>query len=512
MAKREISDVIQAIAWMRETYDVKYFHFLNTNINGFYKYAEVFADELIASNMDIYWSDCANLWAADIKLYEKLARSGCIRLTYGVECPSDRMLKYIRKGINVEKAHQRLKESHDVGIWNHLLLITGLPRETPEDTVAFVDFLERSKDYANGYSVSSFYLIETSLFGAFPEEFQINMHNNASGLLEDQGFDEVGGLGWAEKKKQIVESTQIITDAIQRIKVEPKYWSGAIDLELLFWLYHRLGHDRKADIVKAYEEAFIGVPAHPKAYENHIKKVIANPPDSIGKIINGTDWQPQISALEIKHETMTVPFVSGSEKIELDLRCLEYGAPPTLAAGKNLGISARGTPGFSATLTEIVDEGSPFCNALGKVGWMVTERNRSYDINGVGFRIENEDSKLDLMVTNLREGERAAVKKNGLGFSYKVPQDCEDATKDPTIMRFIMRMGAFVLDQIIKNSGSEERVAPPTEAELFELAGEMIQTLESHYHEDIHLEPDNEFLQKLGARHGPHFSKVVDAR
>ena len=79
-------------------------------------------------------------------------------------------------------------------------------------------------------------------------------------------------------------------------------------------------------------------------------------------------------------------------------------------------------------------------------------------------------------------------------------------------MRFIMRMGAFVLDQIIKNSGSEERVAPPTEAELFELAGEMIQTLESHYHDDIQLEPDNEFLQKLGARHGPHFSKVVDAR
>jgi len=511
MAKREISDVIQAMAWMRETYDVQYFHFLNTNINGFYKYAEVFADELTAAKLDVYWSDCANLWAADMHLFEKLALSGCIRLTYGVECPSDRMLKYIRKGINVEKAHERLKESHDVGIWNHMLLITGLPQETTEDTKAFVDFLERSKDYANGYSVSSFYLIETSLFGAFPEEFNINMHTNASGLLEDQGFDEVGGLTWTDKKKQIVESTQIITDAIQRIKVEPKYWSGAIDLELIFWLYHRLGRERKADIVRAYEEAFIGVPAHPKAYEAHIKQVIANPPDSIGKIINATDWRPQTGAMEIKHETVTLPFSAGSERIELDLRCLEYGAPPTLAAGKNLGISARGTPGFSASLDEIVAEGSPFCNAIEKVGWKVTERARSYDINGVGFRIENEEHKLDLMVTNLREGEPAAVRKNGLGFSYKAPKGSEDPTQDPAILRFVMRMGGFVLDQILKSADGQNRVPPPTEQELYELAGEMIQTLESHYASDIKREPDNEYLKKLGARHGPHFSKVAEA-
>src|SRR6185369_13591421 len=79
-------------------------------------------------------------------------------------------------------------------------------------------------------------------------------------------FNEAGGLPWAEKKRQIIRSTEIITNAIKRIKKDPKYWSGAIDLELLFWLYNRLGHDNKKDIVRCYEDAFLGSPAHPKAY------------------------------------------------------------------------------------------------------------------------------------------------------------------------------------------------------------------------------------------------------
>ena len=79
-------------------------------------------------------------------------------------------------------------------------------------------------------------------------------------------------------------------------------------------------------------------------------------------------------------------------------------------------------------------------------------------------------------------------------------------------MRFVMRMGGFVLDQLLKIDGEQERVPPPTEQELYELAGEMIQTLESHYADEIQREPDNEYLKKLGARHGPHFSKVAEGQ
>ena len=103
------------------------------------------------------------------------------------------------------------------------------------------------------------------------------------------------------------------------------------------------------------------------------------------------------------------------------------------------------------------------------------------------------------------------MKKSGLGFSYRVPDGCDDPTKDPTIMRFVMRMGNFVLDQLLQIDENLGSVAPPTEAELHALAGEIIQSLEAKYEEDIQLEPENEYLKKLGQRHGPHFSRVVEA-
>ena len=276
MVKRDVEEVVRSLAWMRDTYDIRYFHFLNTNINGSMQYAEAFCDALIAAKLDILWSDCANLWALNDRVLEKMRRSGCIRFTYGVECPSDRMLDYIGKGITVKQAHERLKHASDLGIWNQLLLITGLPTETEDDTKHFIDFLEQSAEYSNAYSISSFYLISSSLMGAFPERYGLEMLANPSGLLEDQAFNEVGNLPWAQKKRQIIRSTEVITDAIKRIKKDPKYWSGAIDLELLFWLYDRLGHDNKKDIVRCYEDAFLGSPAHPKAYLPAMKDLLSN--------------------------------------------------------------------------------------------------------------------------------------------------------------------------------------------------------------------------------------------
>jgi radical SAM superfamily enzyme YgiQ (UPF0313 family) len=171
MEKQDIDQVIRSLHWMVETYGVRYFHFLNTNINGSLKYAEAFCDAIIESGLDILWSDCANLWALNERLMDKLRRSGCIRLTFGLECPSPRMLKYLLKGIDIETAHERLEYLDKLGIWNHLLLITGLPTETEEDARHFVDFLERSRDYVHGYSISSFYLISSSADGAVPRAF-----------------------------------------------------------------------------------------------------------------------------------------------------------------------------------------------------------------------------------------------------------------------------------------------------------------------------------------------------
>jgi radical SAM superfamily enzyme YgiQ (UPF0313 family) len=519
MAKREITDVIRGLAYLREKYDARYFHFLNTNINGYYKYAETFCDELIAAKLDILWSDCANLWALDEKLIHKMRESGAVRFTFGVECPSDKMLKYVIKGISREKVLERLKMVHDAGIWNHVLLITGLPHETPEDTKYFVDFLEETADWVHGYSISSFYLISTSLMGAFPERYGLEMITGEGTLLENAAFNEIDGLPWAEKQKQIIESTQLITDAIRRIKRDPKYWSGAIDLELIFWLYDRLGHDNKEDIVKAYEQAFIGAPAHAKSYAPALQAILNNPDHPANKIFKDSQWTPKPESITVHGEAMVLPIEADDEQVQLEFRCNQQATQvPTVTAGRALGAHCSvSRPKFADLLDEIIAPGSRFEEVVDKVGWTIVSRGASSKGNAFGFTIEKEGVQLELMVERMAKEQPAAVREGNYGFSYVTPNEQEDPTKDPNILRFIMRMGGFILKQLAATDTST--VAPLSPKLIEEFAKGVIKTLEEPYdelltQEEQHLNRTSAYEDPRpgnwgpGERHGNKYSMV----
>lgn len=507
MVKRDVDEAVRAIAWMREQYDIKYFHFLNTNINGSMPYAEAFCDALIAAKLDVFWSDCANLWALNERVMDKMRRSGAVRFTYGVECPSDRMLDYIGKGITVKQAHQRLKHASDLGIWNHLLLITGLPTETEEDTKHFIDFLDRSAEYANAYSISSFYLISSSLMGAFPERYGIEMLVNSSGLLEDQAFNEIGGLPWAQKKRQIVRSTELITTAIQRIKQDPKYWSGAIDLELLFWLYDRLGHDSKKDIVRCYEDAFLGSPAHPKSYVLAMKALLRNS-NGPSQILAQAGMRARPDDIRVAQETLYLPVEAGGQQVDLEFRVLGLGASPTFTSGRNLGTTVRLDPEFAEALAQLIAPRSELDQAVARVGWRIV-RELDRPRFGAGFRLERADAAIDLAIASMGPDQRAFLSHQGLGLTYSVPHGRRDPTNNPKVLAFVEQVGKYILRQLARDPRSTQARELDTQT-LRRFTMSIIDELERPYANDLDLEPPHSMAQ-LGRRHGDKFSKVAAA-
>ena len=256
-----VEETVSGLRWLSEHYQCNSFHFLNTQINSVYAYAEAFCDEIIRQNLKILWSDCCNMRALDERLLEKMRRAGAMRLVYGVEAPEDEMLRYIRKGVDVAKVERLLKASHELGIWNHMLLIAGMPHETPEKQDKMMDFLVRTAPTVDFYTVSSFYLIANSPWGREPEKFGIDRTSNPSDLLEQQAFNEAAngrwssdGLRWPEKKQQIIDSTRRFYQTISSAKGQSRCVGGNIDLYLLMWLYNALGHDRKSEITKIYVE------------------------------------------------------------------------------------------------------------------------------------------------------------------------------------------------------------------------------------------------------------------
>jgi hypothetical protein len=415
------------------------------------------------------------------------------------------MLDYIGKGITVKQAHQRLELASDLGIWNQLLLITGLPTETPEDTKHFVEFLEESAEYANAYSISSFYLISSSLMGAFPERYGIEMMANPSGLLEDQAFNEKGGLPWARKKRQIIESTEIITDAIKRIKKDPKYWSGAIDLELLFWLYDRLGHDAKKDIVRCYEDAFLGSPAHPKAYAPAMKAMLGNGHRAT-EILSRAGMRARPDDLRVVHETLYLPVETSAQRIELEFRVLGYGASPTFTSGRNLGASVAMDTGFSDALAELIAPGSKVDTVVERSGWRIV-RDIERPSTGSGFRLERAGRAIDVTIAPMGADEPAFVKHRGLGLVYSVPHDRGDPTQHPRLLPFVQQIGKYLLHRLASDPRAARARAIDMEA-LRQFATTAVDELEAAYARELDFEPLHDMAQ-LGRRHGDKFSKVA---
>lgn len=503
LVKQDIDQVIRSLHWMVDTYGIRYFHFLNTNINGSMKYAEAFADAIIESGLDILWSDCANLWALNERVMEKLARSGCIRLTFGLECPSPRMLKYILKGIDVETAHERLKFMHDLGMWNHLLLITGLPTETPEDTRHFVDFLERSKDYVHGYSVSSFYLISASLMGAFPEQFGLMMRRNDTGLLEDAAFDEVGGLKWEDKKQQIIDSTELISRTIADLKSDPKYTSGSVDLELIFWLYDALGRHNKADVVRAYESAFLSAPNHASYLARPIRDMLERPTPEFGLRLGKVGVPVREQAIRIENHELVVPFAAGGTDVEMRLAVVDDVKDlKGTVTGRRIRANV-GFPSMADIVKSAIGPNSSAIRVMEKNGW-TCEGPVDDGETQAGFRFRSDEAVVDLMFAPAAAGARYFVENGGVGMAYRVREgQLDENTAKRLAFRLFEAFAERALPAIAERLGSGPK---PNMAEFEPLARTLIDELEAPYVPLWDSEP-----QWKGLRHGDRYSRVHEA-
>ncbi|MFH1849319.1 MAG: radical SAM protein [archaeon] len=253
-AEKSPASVVRDLSRLAKTCNTGFFLFMNTNINPSTGYCEALADRIIESKLNIKWMSCANLIHLNERLLEKLKRAGAIKLIFGLESASPHLLKYIRKGITTGRAESLLRCSHELGIWNEVELIAGLPHETDEDIQNTVDFIRRNNKYIDYFHLAKFILMD-SAFTADPERFGMkNIRENMNGLRDMKhfyrSFDEIGGLAWQEKEKQIEESHRRISNAISwpgegNAFAEQSGYRGAEDTHLLFHLYGKYGDKMK---------------------------------------------------------------------------------------------------------------------------------------------------------------------------------------------------------------------------------------------------------------------------
>jgi hypothetical protein len=240
-------------------------YFTNANFNNDYREAERLCESMIRARLDLQWSDCVNFRELDDSLLEKMRRAGAVRLTFGMETASPRLLRYIRKGITRERLSRLLRRSHALGIWNHIELIGGLPTETAADLRQTTGFIRDLADAVDQYTVSPFTLYRQSPFfrqaprfglalrpGNAQEQWESSCADRKTGETSE-AFDEVGGLSWERKRVQVRRSSRALASAIQSLAPH-----GAMNRDhthLLFHLYRLLGHEQKPLIRRIFRAA-----------------------------------------------------------------------------------------------------------------------------------------------------------------------------------------------------------------------------------------------------------------
>ncbi|MBU0753205.1 MAG: radical SAM protein [Gammaproteobacteria bacterium] len=168
------------------------------------------ADELHKRNRAIsWWGNIRFEKSFTPELCQRLADSGCIAISGGLEVASDRLLKLMQKGVSVEQVARVTRAFTDAGILVHAYLMYGFPTQTVQDTVDALEYVRQLFEAGciqSGY-FHRFVCTVHSPVGLHPENYgvtlkplpKITFAKNDVGFIDPTGVDHAA-LGIALNK------------------------------------------------------------------------------------------------------------------------------------------------------------------------------------------------------------------------------------------------------------------------------------------------------------------------
>lgn len=196
--KDDLSYIIDCLQYFNDQ-GVEYLRFFNDNFNFKQKWVYEFCNEIVKRNIKIKWSDSANMRIGDKDMFQAMADAGCIKLWYGTETVSNRILKLIRKDVKQDRILQVLEWADAAKIWNSCNFIFNFPTETDEEFDELCQFIikNHSSGLINSYHIGSFRLLPDAEYEADPARFGVKLSVLDKKHRRYQ-YEEIDGLSWSE--------------------------------------------------------------------------------------------------------------------------------------------------------------------------------------------------------------------------------------------------------------------------------------------------------------------------
>lgn len=173
---------VDEVEFLQKEYEFRGFDFWDDTLTMVNEHAIAICEEIIKRKLNIVWYARARVNTVNKDLLELMRRAGCIRISYGVESGSPRILKIIRKNITIDQVKEAVKASSDVGMAVVENFMVNLPDETIDDlrqTIEIMKWLGQIKDSYPSYGFTVVYPgTELELMakerGIMPKDFSWN--------------------------------------------------------------------------------------------------------------------------------------------------------------------------------------------------------------------------------------------------------------------------------------------------------------------------------------------------
>lgn len=238
--ERRIDQVINDLRSARDRFGIRYVY-LAVDVMA-PSYMEKLADAIIREGIDIRWSSEIRLEKAFKKeKVQKIAASGAVCLSFGMESGNQRVLDLIDKGTKLEFMSEAMRNFAEAGVAVQLMAFTGFPTETAAEAEETRKFIRDNEPFWSAGGLGKFLLTGAAIVARNPEKFGIR-------IVETKDADIGRGITYTmadeeERRSNLTEEADASFDdsSAEFPAVFGRPWAGGTDTLHSMIYYERFG-------------------------------------------------------------------------------------------------------------------------------------------------------------------------------------------------------------------------------------------------------------------------------
>jgi radical SAM superfamily enzyme YgiQ (UPF0313 family) len=226
---KDVDNFVNELRYLNKKFNISHFEFIDESVSPVY--LENLSNRITEENLNVNWFINARLEKEfTFELLKQARNAGLRMMLWGFESGSNRVMKLINKGIDIDKRFEILKAADDADIWNFAYIFFGFPSETKEEALETIKIISENTDLISSYGRSIFTLGKHTKLRENPEKFSITrILENKEEFSPSYQFETSVGMN----SHEISEMAQLCTQKCNEAYNNP-LWMYLRYREILF--------------------------------------------------------------------------------------------------------------------------------------------------------------------------------------------------------------------------------------------------------------------------------------